>query len=492
MENEEKKTKEIENEASVSDPAVETSAQEESPQPASGYDEQSAFIGEEPSETEATNAEEGNAEVSKRSAEPVESEEPVETAEPEETTEHENPEVSEEEQGADHSEKPARKFSAFFNKVGTGVSSRVKKILTSESFLAFKAKFFTSQTYKIAVFFFKLLILALCIVQIAVWCVSIVDPVKNMIQSISKFAEDIAAAEKPMTYELIIQTMGIGMIKEIIAAFAFVIFVIVFIFQLVLEGFSLFESRDLRYGSLSAFFSFYIIALFLRSFLGSGTLFDAIKFDAFFWFIIALIAILMIVRMVNGDFKKRFVPILFAILAGGTVVAMFLTHVGDFLLLDGKGLRDLDLIDFLMNTHAEGAASSEALLWNMIATSDQAAVLLPLTSIVIFLTQIIPFAALSLLQYCFLTLLEKNGKQYYHLKSMKKVGVSILVMAGLNLIGAVWIHSVLEGFTISYFNLILTAVLGILTIIWAILPWKIYNKNYKRYLAKLENINNKR
>lgn len=487
MENEEKKSKENENEAPASEPVVETPAQEETLQSASGSDEQSVAIGEEPSETEATNAEESDAEDPKGSAESEVSAETTETAGSEDRT---NPEAPEKEQGSDHPEKPARKLSGFFHKVGTGVSSRVQKIVTSESFLAFKAKFFTSQTFKIAVFFFKILLLLLCIVQIAVWCVSIVDPVKNMIQSISQFATDIRQTES-LTYETIIETIGIGLIKEIIAAFAFVIFVIVFIFQLVLEGFSLFESRDLRYGSLSAFFSFYIVALFLRSFLGSGTLFDAIKFDAFFWFIIALIAILMIVRMVNGDFKKRFVPILFAVLAGGTVVAMYLMHVGDFLLLDGKGLRDMDLINFLMNTHAEGAASSGSPLWDMI-TSDNEAVLLPLISIVIFLTQILPFASLSLLQYSFLTLLEKNGKQYYHLKSMKKVGVSILVMAGLNLIGAVWIKSILDGFTISYFNLILTAVLGILTIIWAILPWKIYNKNYKRYLAKLENINNKR
>lgn len=366
--------------------------------------------------------------------------------------------------------------------------SFVKTQISAIDFASIKEKVLTAKTYGIVLLSLKILILALCVLQIAIWGIGLKDTYMSYWEAITSIN-----------------------IAEIIVIACILIFLIILIFNIVFAIISLIKKHDMNYGVISTLIAFYIIELFLKNILGENDILLA-TFDlgALFWVMISFVFILAVVRSIQNDFKKRIIPMVFCIIAAVLVFIVFSQNIGNFLSISSAsnefGIHDINLFAYIKvivaHFEEDGVSSSgNEAIFLLISESTAGEwsinwefIVIPLETVLLFFVNILPYMLLTLLGYLLLVLLESDYKQFYNLRACQKVSKIMLAMSIMELLFTI-ILTILINVTnepnpasISYGNIVLTIVLIALMIVITMIPWEIYNIKYRHYKSKFENM----
>ena len=384
---------------------------------------------------------------------------------------------------------------AIFEQVNDGAAEtqekpskpKKKKASAQDVFTFVQTKIFTPKISKIVLLSLSILITVLCALQMVVWGFALKDDYKMYWLCIkNKDWVNIVLISIALLFMLILLT---NIIKSIAC---------------VARG-----NCILRFSMITTFITFYCFMLFLKKAFGSRcVLVETFTSSVIFGFILALVIVYASVRIFGKDFRERALAV--AISAGALLVVLFmyLQDMGNFATVTIAGdvstqfsLSDLRLYNYFNVIKAlagEGEYTSmqggylEYIYLQVGAQMEidgslnVGFVVVLLQLIQIMASNLLPFAAISLIGYLLYGLADNNYMQYRNLEACKKVATSMLVVSIFSFISTFVLEFLLKDnmqyavLEIDYTNVLVTMILCIVMMILTCLPWKIYSNAYKR------------
>lgn len=314
--------------------------------------------------------------------------------------------------------------------------------------------FFTSKACNTILFFLNLIITSLCAIQLAIWGFSIKD---------TYYKYSTAIVNGQFDYKFYI-SVGVSVLITI--------FIVVLLVNTIKSIISLIKKEhEHRFETVSTLFAFYVFYRFITGIFNWNELLiaDFNIFPTIGIMIIILTILYAIVRLFVNDFTLRIRSFVFSSLAIILVMVMFSTDIGNFSSYTAG--NELNTYGYIMQQGEQ----------------IQALDIIPLFSIIV--TDILPFAALSLIGYLMYGLVGRYYIQFYGLQSCKKVSITMLIISILSL---ALIITGRYAFNLQYLepnypNMIITILFCILMIVLTALPWKIYNKKSKKHYESYQN-----
>lgn len=328
-------------------------------------------------------------------------------------------------------------------------------------------------------------IVALCLAQIIFWGLRIKDTYLDYWKAIRTF----------------------DYINIVMMAFI-ILFVLVLVVHIIKSIVSLMKSgHELQFEIVSTLLAFYIFTMFVtKLFRGTTLLISNFTFEPLLNIILVLVLAYALFRLFVKDFGARIWPIAFSGVAIILSIIMFTQNAGNFaeFTIDGVQtfqLSDLNIyryinsvIDFFLDAGVAADLESKFLacgtairIKGIVLNEEIIVILLQFVSIMV--SNLLPFAAISLLGYLGFGLVGGNHIQYYNLQNCKKVSVTMLVVSIFHLASTIGLYFICKltnariAVQIDYVNIVMTMALCILMIIATSLPWKIYHIIYKHHYA---------
>lgn len=335
-------------------------------------------------------------------------------------------------------------------------------------------------------FLLQAAIVALCGIQLVIWGISIATHNADYISAI-------------MSLDYV----------NIVMLVIMLIFIAVMVGTLICSILSILKKNAQFVSLVTTFLAFYIFCKFVPTIFNSRTLLVEQMNFYMLNFVAVLVLVYAVLRLIDSDIRTRIVPFIFSLLIIALAIAMFMLNIGDFAHIDIQGYggftvgqmnpeQCLQTADAYFAHRDTLPLSHSSMMFVAMYYDDvlslgeySPAVLLAVAFVAAMVAKMLPYMALSLLGYLVHGLLCKNYEQYYNLLCCKKVLRMMLTTAILGLLctGYVYLGPLAlgsEGYmvTMDVLNCGLTVGLCIVGMILASMPWKIYNKVYKRKLKK--------
>ncbi len=343
-----------------------------------------------------------------------------------------------------------------------------------------REKVFTEKTVNIIFLFLCCAMTAVCAAQVCIW-----------LSTVSDVFYSIQDAVEEQNYMSICMT-----------ALTF-LFVLVLLVQIIKAIASLVKKpHTIGFEQITTVFAFFVFFLFAEKALGTE---DIAVLD---WSFFPLLSILLglagayaLVRLVQKDFDERVWGFVFAGVAMFVAVIMFMKGVGNVatieLASDSFAVSEFSLHGYLeaVVSFVEGKLAlptDEALFLELGMdvrgfNSETYIWVILLQFIPIVVANLLPFAALSLVGYLIICLMEKDYVQFYSLHHCRKAVVAMLTSSLISLVATILL-SIIYGVDsavsvvveVDYIGLAWTILSCIIMIVLTSIPWKMYKIAYNR------------
>lgn len=361
-------------------------------------------------------------------------------------------------------------------------NSEKKKVSIKDILLFAQNNIFTAKVCSIILIALGGIITAICLAQMVFWGLTVKNTYLSYWEAIKTF-----------------DYINLGIM-------AFMLLFIVVLLTNVIKGVGslIRKGHEPRFESVSTLFAFFLFSLFVTKIFDDTTLLISnFQFMPLLKIIAYLLLGYVVVRLFVKDFKLRICPIAFSCVAIGIAIIMFTQNVGNFATYTIDGAKGFDLSDLSIYKYLHSISDSlsdvesvnyEYLFYEYgeyISGTDfgESLLIIPLQFIQIFVANILPYAALSLLGYLLYGLVGRNYLQYYSLQSCQKVSITMLIGSFISLATTIGFYFICRSsgtelnVQINYKNVIITFLLCIVMIVVTSLPWKIYNIIYKHHYA---------
>ena len=352
-----------------------------------------------------------------------------------------------------------------------------KKVNVPKIFDFFKKHILTKKIASIITIVLGIAITALSILQIVFWAPKLRDLV----------------SEKIELYSTITVIEGLGLALVLIFSLALVIKSIKAIVSLLRRG------HNARLDTVVTLFSFYIVSIFFLKMFGTEGAFFTVFSCSLLKTLLILTLIYSIFYFIVKDIKSRLWSCIFCILSIIIVVLMYKFNIGSYAqitLVNSEltiNVGDLNTYNFFKGITNDGIGGvlEYSFLNDMLISiedigEEMAYLVFLIEFIIIFVSDILPFLAISLIGYLIYGISSKNYMQYYNIEHAKKVAITLLFFAIMGLAATIalfiWCNNIeaLVQLEIDYLNVSLTLGLTIILMIFLSMPWKIYNITYQR------------
>jgi hypothetical protein len=212
-------------------------------------------------------------------------------------------------------------------------------------------------------------------------------------------------------------------------------------------------------------------------------------------FILIALIVYSVIKMFEVDVRNRWSSVLFSVLA--LVVILI---VNDYTLLNffsisaGDGaaipIRSYNVVEYIRAMSTHDLYTVEAQLLEALRTASRPEIIVPLQLIAVLVTNLMPYALMSLLPYLVYGVAGKAYDQYYQLRACKKACVMLLIAFLLPVVAGVvlmvtgdMVSGVDFAVTLDYTNIAIVFVALIGVMILVSLPWTLYKAAYKHHYA---------
>lgn len=361
-----------------------------------------------------------------------------------------------------------------------------KKSPIKDIILFAQNKIFTPKICNIVLIFLGSLITALCLTQLVFWGLNIKDTFNDYWEAIK--ALDYLNIAVMAFMLLFILVLLINTIKSIVSLLK--------------------KEHEMRFEAVSTLFAFCIFSMFITMlFSDSALLISNFKFEPLMSTVVILVLVYAVIRLFMKDFGSRICPLAFSCVAIVIAIIMYTQNVGDFATFSIDWMHDFKLSDLNLYRYLQAVVRSftdadvistlelnffEASVENNIIGIDsgEATIVILMQFVAITVSNLLPFAAISLLGYLMFCLVGGNYIQYYNLQTCKRISITMIIATGLSIAAVVCFDLFCKNegkslvVQIDYANVAMTVLLCVVMLIVSLLPWRIYNMVYKhRYAA---------
>jgi len=248
-------------------------------------------------------------------------------------------------------------------------------------------------------------------------------------------------------------------------------------------------------GTVTTLYAFFVVMLALAHLFPTyAALLEIFTFRPILPATVAITVLFALLRLADGDRSLRWCSMLFSLLALAAVLVLFWQGAGNFAAVVLPGMDPIPFGSLDLGTYVGGLFQEEVAPWSifygMTENMDLEPLLRGLQAVCVFVTNLLPYAALSLVGYLIHGMAGDSYEQHLNLRVALKVTVTLIVASALSLsaataqlVLAVLLNDV--GYTVKLFptDIVVTLALLILLAVLTAMPFRVYRMVYNRRFA---------
>ena len=341
--------------------------------------------------------------------------------------------------------------------------------------LAFAQKhIFTTQVCNITLIGLSAITMVLCLLQLVVW-----------------------GAGGAKAFPTILTAMTSLSISGIVEMALLLVFAITLLSNTIRGIVALFKKGHTPdFSAVATLIAYYAVSMAAAALLeDAGCLMNLFPVVPLLNFILIAMIVYSVIKMFEIDVRNRWSSVLFSVLALVVILIVNDQTILNFFAVSVDGgaflpIRNYNFVEYIHALKTEGLYTIESQLVQAARASSMPGLVTILQMIGILLTNLMPYALMSLLPYFVYGIAGKAYDQYYQLHACKKACVTMLITFLLSAVaGAVLmvIGDTVTGtdfaVTLEYTNIAIVALALIGVVVLLSLPWSIYKAGYKRHYA---------
>lgn len=255
------------------------------------------------------------------------------------------------------------------------------------------------------------------------------------------------------------------------------------------------RSHRVHLGTVTTLYAFFVVMLALAHlFPAYAALLEIFTFRPILPAAFAITGLFALLRLTDGDRSLRWCSMLFSLLSLAAVLMLFWQGAGNFASVELPGMEPIPFGSLDLGTYVGGLFQEEVAPWSIFYdvtdNMDLEPLLRGLQAVCVFVTNLLPYAALSLVGYLIHGVAGYSHEQHLNLRVALKVTVTLIVACALSL-GAAAAQLVLGmllndvGYTVtlSPTDIAVTLALLILLAVLTAMPYRVYRMVYNRRFA---------
>jgi len=248
-----------------------------------------------------------------------------------------------------------------------------------------------------------------------------------------------------------------------------------------------------NFSAVATLLAFYAVSMATADLFEEVSLLECFPVVPLLNFILIALIVYSVIKMFEVDVRNRWSSVLFSVLAlvvilivnDYTLLNFFSVSVGDGAAIP---IRSYNVVEYIRAMGSEPLYTVEAQLLEAARETTMSDIIVPLQLVAILVTNLMPYALISLLPYLVHGVVGKAYDQYYQLRACKKACVTLLIAFLLPVVAGVVLMVMGDMFggvdfavTLDYTNIaiVLVAVIGVMILVS--LPWTLYKAAYKHH-----------
>ncbi len=341
------------------------------------------------------------------------------------------------------------------------------------------------QVYHIVLLVLTLAAPLLCLLQIALWGLTVAGTYKAYLAVITGL--DFIGITIMVLMLIFLITIAVTAVKNLLLPLQ--------------------KRQEIHFESVASLFAFYCFTLLVcELFADRAFLVSDFSYGPLATVIAVLVLVYALLRLFSRDFGSRIAGIAISCVSVAVLLALYFASAGSFITVSGLSAdainpADLNLVRYITSFSSSDPQSQEylfamgTLTGNGEVADAKGFMILLLQFVLIFAANILPLAAFSFVGYMIYGLVSKNYVQFYKLKACNRAAISMLIVSVLALAAAIAAVFFCSNETLGvqvnlqYENIAITLALHILLLVITPIPYKIYmaiHKRHRAFYTKLE------